>query len=60
MKWMSILTLVVITLTIALSFGRDSVPMLLLLRALHGVGFGIITTIFSTLATNIIPIKRIG
>lgn len=60
MKWMSILTLVVITLTIALSFGQDSVPLLLLLRSLHGVGFGIITTIFSTLATNIIPIKRIG
>lgn len=60
MKWMSIITLLVITLTIALSFGQDSVPLLLLLRALHGIGFGIITTIFSTLATNIIPIKRIG
>lgn len=60
MKWMSIFTLLFITITIALSFGQDSVPRLLLLRALHGIGFGIITTIFSTLATNIIPIKRIG
>lgn len=60
MKWMSIITLIFLAITIAISFGQDSVPMLLLLRALHGIGFGIITTIFSTLATNIIPIKRIG
>ncbi|MGP4105483.1 MFS transporter [Virgibacillus sp. L01] len=59
-KVMSIITLILLALTIGLSYGQTSVSLLLCLRALHGVAFGIITTILSTLATNIIPVKRLG
>jgi MFS family permease len=60
LKWMSILSLLFIIITVSLSLGQKSVAYLLLLRVLHGIGFGVITTIFATLATNIIPKKRIG
>ncbi len=59
-KVMSIVTLILLVLTVGLSYGQTSVSLLLCLRALHGVAFGIITTILSTLATNIIPVKRLG
>lgn len=59
-KWMSIFSLLFVALTIALSFGQASVTMLLFLRVLHGIGFGILSTVLSTLATNIIPMKRLG
>lgn len=59
-KLMSIITLILLVLTVGLSYGQTSVSLLLCLRALHGVGFGIITTVLSTLATNIIPVKRLG
>lgn len=59
-KKLSLISLGFIALSVALSFGQDSVALLLLLRIFHGIGFGIITTIFSTMATNIIPAHRLG
>lgn len=59
-KKLSLISLGFIALSVALSFGQDSVALLLLLRIFHGIGFGIITTIFSTMATNIIPARRLG
>jgi MFS family permease len=59
-KKLSLISLGFIAITVGLSIGQDSVPLLLLLRVFHGMGFGIITTIFSTMATNIIPAHRLG
>lgn len=59
-KKLSLLSLGFLVITVGLSFNQDSVGLLLLLRAFHGIGFGIITTIFSTMATNIIPTHRLG
>ncbi|WP_423409387.1 MFS transporter [Heyndrickxia sp. MSNUG] len=59
-KKLSLISLVFIAISVGLSFGQDSVGFLLLLRVFHGMGFGIITTIFSTMATNIIPTHRLG
>ncbi|MGO4889304.1 MFS transporter [Anaerobacillus sp. MEB173] len=59
-KMISILTLIFIAITVGISYGQDSTALLLVLRVLHGIGFGIITTIFSTMATAIIPSHRLG
>ncbi|WP_258000445.1 MFS transporter [Bacillus sp. Marseille-P3661] len=59
-KWMSIISLVLLLITVGLSYNQDSVAVLLILRAIHGVGFGIISTILATMATTIIPVKRLG
>ncbi|MEW8972383.1 MAG: MFS transporter [Mesobacillus sp.] len=59
-KKLSLISLGFIAVSVALSFGQDSLALLLLLRIFHGIGFGIITTIFSTMATNIIPAHRLG
>ncbi|MEH7441167.1 MFS transporter [Bacillus sp. JJ1122] len=59
-KKLSLISLGFIAISVGLSFGQDSVGFLLLLRVFHGMGFGIITTIFSTMATNIIPTHRLG
>lgn len=60
MKVMSLAGLVFVAVTIGFSYGQESVPLLLFLRALHGIGFGILSTILSTMATNIIPASRLG
>ncbi|WP_246202520.1 MFS transporter [Virgibacillus doumboii] len=60
MKLISIAALIFLTLSVGLSYGQDSVAVLLGLRVLHGIGFGIVSTIFATMATTIIPVKRIG
>lgn len=59
-KKLSLLSLGFIALSVGLCFGQNSVGFLLLLRVFHGIGFGIITTIFSTMATNMIPTHRLG
>lgn len=59
-KKLSLISLAFIAISVSLSFGQDSVAVLLLLRVFHGIGFGIITTIFSTMATTIIPAHRLG
>lgn len=38
----------------------DGIPELLIIRLIHGAGFGLITTYFATLATEIIPKERRG
>ncbi|WP_245602120.1 MFS transporter [Peribacillus kribbensis] len=55
-----IITLLFVIITIVLSFGMESFPALILLRILQGMGFGIITTLLATLATNLIPSERLG
>ncbi|MED3780051.1 MFS transporter [Heyndrickxia sporothermodurans] len=59
-KKMSIYSLAFVAITLAIAYNQQSVPLLLLLRVFHGIGFGIMTTILATLATNIIPKKRLG
>jgi MFS family permease len=59
-KKLSLLSLGLVAISVSISFGKDSVALLLLLRVFHGIGFGIITTVFSTMATNIIPTQRLG
>lgn len=59
-KKLNLISLGFIAISVGLSFGQDSVAVLLLLRVFHGIGFGIITTIFSTMATTIIPAHRLG
>jgi MFS family permease len=60
MKKTIIFTLIFIFFCIFISFNRISIPLLLFIRVLEGVGFGIITTLLATMATTIIPSERIG
>ncbi|AKO92335.1 MFS transporter [Priestia filamentosa] len=60
MKKTMLITLVFLIAAIALSFNNESVPFLIALRIIQGVGFGIITTLLATFATNLIPPNRIG
>jgi MFS family permease len=59
-KVISIFSFAFIVVTVGLSYGQDSVPFLLLLRVFHGIGFGIMSTILATMATSIIPKKKLG
>lgn len=54
------LALILVALSIGASIGQDSLILLLCLRSIHGVGFGILSTVFATMATNIIPTKKLG
>ncbi|WP_044641036.1 MFS transporter [Risungbinella massiliensis] len=60
MKMLIIVAILFIIFTVGLSYQQESVSYLLLLRILHGIGFGVISTVIATMATNIIPSKRIG
>ena len=60
MKLMNIGTLIFLAITVAMSFGQESVGFLLFLRVLHGIAFGILSTSIATMATKIIPSNRIG
>ncbi|TKC15363.1 MFS transporter [Robertmurraya kyonggiensis] len=60
MMILNIIGLSFVAITIGLSFNQESVGALLILRAFHGVGFGILTTVLATMATNIIPTNRLG
>ncbi|WML31771.1 MFS transporter [Neobacillus sp. OS1-32] len=55
-----IYTLIGIFGCISFSINNYSIPILISLRVLPGIGFGIITTLLATLATTIIPKKRLG
>lgn len=59
-KKMSMITLIFVSITLTIGYNQESVGFLLLLRVFHGIGFGIMTTVLATLATNIIPKKRLG
>ncbi|SFC64208.1 Predicted arabinose efflux permease, MFS family [Bacillus sp. OV322] len=60
MKATLIVTLLFVLITIGLSFGRATFSILVMLRILQGISFGIISTLFATFATNLIPSARIG
>ncbi|WP_077327945.1 MFS transporter [Virgibacillus siamensis] len=60
MKVISTAALILLVVSVGLSYEQDSIAVLLSLRAIHGIGFGIVSTIFATMATTIIPVKRLG
>ncbi|GGH79482.1 putative MFS family arabinose efflux permease [Pullulanibacillus pueri] len=60
MKITLISTLIFLTLTLAASLGQESFSLLMLLRFLQGMTFGIATTLLATFATQLIPTKRLG
>lgn len=60
LKFTSIISLILLAIAIGLSYGQESVRLLLFLRVLHGIGFGIVSTLLSTLATFMIPKNRLG
>jgi len=41
-------------------YGQHDIYFLLILRIFEGIGFGVTTTLLATLATNLIPIERLG
>lgn len=59
-KKLNVITLAVLAVLIALGLNQTSVGILLVLRALHGICFGILTTSFATIATNSMPASRMG
>lgn len=60
MKKTIIITLLFILLSIFISYNSTSIPFLLFIRVLEGIGFGIITTLLATMATSIVPRERLG
>lgn len=60
MKKMNIVTLIILSVLVGLSYNQSSVGILLFLRALHGICFGILSTSIATMATNAMPASRLG
>ncbi|TCP29983.1 putative MFS family arabinose efflux permease [Scopulibacillus darangshiensis] len=58
-RLLSVVLLCVLACIIA-SYNQQAMPLLILLRILEGIGFGISTTLLATLATNLIPQGRLG
>lgn len=58
-KWLGI-SLCFTILTVFFSYFIESLSLLIIARVLQGIGFGFITTLFATFATNLIPMSRIG
>lgn len=54
------ITLCLIFACIYLSYSQTSIPFLLFIRAIEGIGFGIMTTLLGTIVTFYIPSERIG
>ncbi len=54
------ITLCLIFICIFLSYEQTSIPFLLFIRIIEGIGFGVITTLLGTLVTFHIPSERIG
>jgi MFS family permease len=54
------ITLLLVTGVIFLSYGQTSLSSLVVIRILHGIGFGIGSTLLATLATALIPHERLG
>ncbi|MEC5302568.1 MULTISPECIES: MFS transporter [Staphylococcaceae] len=49
-----------VLICIIISYGQQVIQLLIFLRIIEGIGFGVITTLLATLATNLIPEERIG
>lgn len=60
MKWLLVAALFFVTGFILLSLGQADLPYLIFLRILHGICFGLVSTLLATFATNLIPQKRLG
>ncbi len=60
MKVTLIAALILGIATIIISFGKEAYMLLVAIRIVQGLLFGIITTLLATMATNLIPIDRIG
>lgn len=54
------ITLCLIFICIYLSYSQTSIPVLLFIRVIEGIGFGIMTTLLGTIVTFYIPSERIG
>ncbi|MFJ8257888.1 MFS transporter [Peribacillus asahii] len=54
------ITLCIIFICVFLSYGQTSIPFLLCIRVMEGIGFGLVTTLLATLVTSHIPSERIG
>ncbi|PFK43177.1 MFS transporter [Priestia megaterium] len=52
--------LLFVLVCIMISYGQQVISLLISLRILEGVGFGVTTTLLATLATNLIPEERMG
>ncbi|WP_409292537.1 MFS transporter [Peribacillus sp. SCS-37] len=59
-KMTLILSMFFVLATIIASFGKETFAVLIVLRILQGICFGIITTLLATLATSMIPDGRLG
>lgn len=60
MKKFLVSSVIYIFFMILFSFFWESVPVLVVLRVLQGLGFGVISTLLATVVTNIIPNHRLG
>ncbi|ALC90640.1 MFS transporter permease [Bacillus sp. FJAT-18017] len=60
MKLLLIISLIYFIGTIALTFVNDSIGFLILIRALQGIGFSMLTILVFTISSNIVPKSRLG
>ncbi|MEN3770963.1 MFS transporter [Priestia megaterium] len=52
--------LLFVLVCIMISYNQQVIPLLISIRILEGIGFGVTTTLLATLATNLIPEERMG
>ncbi|WP_460151557.1 MFS transporter [Priestia megaterium] len=52
--------LLFVLVCIMISYNQQGIPLLISIRILEGIGFGVTTTLLATLATNLIPEERMG
>ncbi len=60
MKLLLIISLAYFLGTIGLTFVNDSIGFLILIRALQGIGFCMLTNLVFTISSNIVPKSRLG
>lgn len=60
MKWLLIISLLYFLGTIALTFVNNSIGFLIVIRALQGIGFSMLTILVFTISSNIVPKSRLG
>ncbi len=54
------ISLVFVFICIVASYDQEATSLLIAIRVLEGIGFGVTTTLLATLATNLIPLERMG
>ncbi|WP_053362480.1 MFS transporter [Bacillus sp. FJAT-27251] len=60
MKLLLIISILYFLGTIGLTFVNDSIGFLILIRALQGIGFCMLTNLLFTISSNIVPKSRLG